>query len=388
MPACLTNQHLLNALAHRATSGFLVNHDIALGFRNQFHPGEGVDDDKCIWITDFTRLTNILLKHELDNMGTLRDWLFDIVSCLPDSWFIGHWKDKLLDGLINILLESRKATYRSQTANKAIDEEELQQDLGQLVTSDDSYIEVLLVDTVCDKFKSTYSNITYFDDDANYDEESEGNIMSKSWALSQSPMTKESSSHIQFWQVFPPRWFFPAGGSNITCFHLHQFDGHRTATGTMFKPEDCGLMGRIAMDGDVFRRNRGWILTKIIWQRQHGTAIAWIGTSWLKPACIFAPVNIEQLSFAVTNLAECGVKFAVRGGGYMPIASAKSIHCLLSSPVVTRQSGRREATGQKASPTIPRECWRGTSCVISWNSRWGRLSARGSVETGRNTQRR
>ena len=98
------------------------------------------------------------------------------------------------------------------------------------------------------------------------------------WALSQSPMTKESSSHIQFWRVFPPRWFFPAGGSNITCFHLHQFDGHRTATGTMFKPEDCGLMGRIAMDGDVFRRNRGWILTKIIWQRQHDTAIAWIGT--------------------------------------------------------------------------------------------------------------
>lgn len=97
--------------------------------------------------------------------------------------------------------------------------------------------------TVCDKFKSTYSNITYFDGDANYDEESEGNMIPQSALCS-----------------------------------------------------------------------------SLTW-----TTDTWSTRSWLKPACIFAPVDAEQLSFAVTNLAECGVKFAIRGGGHMPIASANGI---------------------------------------------------------------
>lgn len=53
--------------------------------------------------------------------------------------------------------------------------------------------------------------------------------------------------------------------------------------------------------------------------------VPWSTTAWIHPGCIFAPSNAEQLSFAIKALGETKVKFAMRGGGHMPIASANSI---------------------------------------------------------------
>ncbi|KAH7129250.1 hypothetical protein EDB81DRAFT_846152 [Dactylonectria macrodidyma] len=51
----------------------------------------------------------------------------------------------------------------------------------------------------------------------------------------------------------------------------------------------------------------------------------WSATSWLGPACIFTPEAPEMVSFAVKTFSSNKIKFAVRGGGAMPIDNAANI---------------------------------------------------------------
>ncbi|KAK2754474.1 FAD binding domain protein [Colletotrichum kahawae] len=46
---------------------------------------------------------------------------------------------------------------------------------------------------------------------------------------------------------------------------------------------------------------------------------------WLGPACIFTPNSAQSMATAVQRLAQSGVQFAVRGGGWMPVAGAANI---------------------------------------------------------------
>ncbi|KAJ4982879.1 FAD binding domain-containing protein [Stagonosporopsis vannaccii] len=54
--------------------------------------------------------------------------------------------------------------------------------------------------------------------------------------------------------------------------------------------------------------------------------VQWDSSSWLGPACVFAPQNAQQLSHAVTTFAKTSTLFAMRGGGHMPISNAASIN--------------------------------------------------------------
>ncbi|KAF2687323.1 FAD-binding domain-containing protein [Lentithecium fluviatile CBS 122367] len=55
------------------------------------------------------------------------------------------------------------------------------------------------------------------------------------------------------------------------------------------------------------------------------TQKSWSAQAWLTPACVFAPSDATQLSFAVKTLARSSTPFAMRGGGHMPIADAANI---------------------------------------------------------------
>ncbi|KAH6662650.1 hypothetical protein F5X68DRAFT_178151 [Plectosphaerella plurivora] len=48
-------------------------------------------------------------------------------------------------------------------------------------------------------------------------------------------------------------------------------------------------------------------------------------TSWLGPACIFTPQTSEDVSFAIKTVSQHKVKFAIRGGGAMPMDNAANI---------------------------------------------------------------
>ncbi|KAF5007214.1 hypothetical protein FDECE_6448 [Fusarium decemcellulare] len=47
---------------------------------------------------------------------------------------------------------------------------------------------------------------------------------------------------------------------------------------------------------------------------------------WLGPACIFTPTSSELMAHAVLQLKGSGAPFAVRGGGWMPVAGAANIN--------------------------------------------------------------
>ncbi|KAF4473012.1 FAD binding domain [Fusarium albosuccineum] len=47
---------------------------------------------------------------------------------------------------------------------------------------------------------------------------------------------------------------------------------------------------------------------------------------WLGPACIFTPTSSELMAHAVVQLERSGAPFAVRGGGWMPVAGAANIN--------------------------------------------------------------
>ncbi|PTB34724.1 uncharacterized protein TrAFT101_010774 [Trichoderma asperellum] len=51
----------------------------------------------------------------------------------------------------------------------------------------------------------------------------------------------------------------------------------------------------------------------------------WSSTAYNTPACVFVPLNAQQLSFAVTTLTLTSTKFAVRSGGHMPVQGYNSI---------------------------------------------------------------
>ncbi|KAI0128522.1 FAD binding domain-containing protein [Xylariales sp. AK1849] len=51
----------------------------------------------------------------------------------------------------------------------------------------------------------------------------------------------------------------------------------------------------------------------------------WSATLYESPACVFVPQNARQMSFAVVTMTLTLTKFAVRGGGHMPIPGYNSI---------------------------------------------------------------
>ncbi|KAK6220275.1 FAD binding domain-containing protein [Colletotrichum tabaci] len=51
----------------------------------------------------------------------------------------------------------------------------------------------------------------------------------------------------------------------------------------------------------------------------------WSARAYANPACVFVPQNAQQVSFAVTTLTLSLTKFAVRGGGHMPVVGYNSI---------------------------------------------------------------
>ncbi|EXF78021.1 FAD binding domain-containing protein [Colletotrichum fioriniae PJ7] len=53
--------------------------------------------------------------------------------------------------------------------------------------------------------------------------------------------------------------------------------------------------------------------------------VPWSARSWLRPACIFAPLDAQQLSSGLKQIVDQQVEFAMRGGGHMPISNASSI---------------------------------------------------------------
>ena len=55
-------------------------------------------------------------------------------------------------------------------------------------------------------------------------------------------------------------------------------------------------------------------------------AVSWNAGNWLGPACVLVPSNAEQMSCAVENLVRFNTKFAMRGGGHMPIPDAANIN--------------------------------------------------------------
>ncbi|KNG45821.1 FAD-binding domain-containing protein [Stemphylium lycopersici] len=54
--------------------------------------------------------------------------------------------------------------------------------------------------------------------------------------------------------------------------------------------------------------------------------VSWDSSGWLGPACIFAPTCANSLSFAVKIFVATHTKFAMRGGGHMPISDAANIN--------------------------------------------------------------
>ncbi|CZR68522.1 uncharacterized protein PAC_18421 [Phialocephala subalpina] len=64
------------------------------------------------------------------------------------------------------------------------------------------------------------------------------------------------------------------------------------------------------------------------------TQLSWDTSACLDPACVFAPSTSAQMSVAISTLATLRTKFAMRGGGHMPISTAANINSsgvLLSS---------------------------------------------------------
>lgn len=53
--------------------------------------------------------------------------------------------------------------------------------------------------------------------------------------------------------------------------------------------------------------------------------VYWSATTFNGPACVFVPRNAQQVSLAVTTMTLTLSKFAVRGGGHMPIPGYNGI---------------------------------------------------------------
>ncbi|KAF1840642.1 FAD-binding domain-containing protein [Cucurbitaria berberidis CBS 394.84] len=67
----------------------------------------------------------------------------------------------------------------------------------------------------------------------------------------------------------------------------------------------------------------------------------WSATTFSSPACVFVPQDVQQVSYAVTTITLTLSKFAVRGGGHMPIPGYNGIDgsgILLSSSNLTALS--------------------------------------------------
>ena len=64
----------------------------------------------------------------------------------------------------------------------------------------------------------------------------------------------------------------------------------------------------------------------------------WSATTFNGPACVFVPQNAQQVALAVTTMTLTRSRFAVRGGGHMPIPGYNGIDntgILLSSSNLT-----------------------------------------------------
>ncbi|KAF2023710.1 FAD binding domain-containing protein [Setomelanomma holmii] len=84
----------------------------------------------------------------------------------------------------------------------------------------------------------------------------------------------------------------------------------------------------------------------------------WSATVYSSPACVFVPQDAQQVSFAVTTFTLTLSKFAVRGGGHMPIPGYNGIDrsgVLLSSSNLTTLS----LSGDKSTVSVgPGNRWR------------------------------
>lgn len=79
----------------------------------------------------------------------------------------------------------------------------------------------------------------------------------------------------------------------------------------------------------------------------------WSATTYSSPACLFVPQNAEQLAHAVTTMTLTLTKFAVRGGGHMPIPGYNGIDSsgvLISSSNLTTLSLSSDKTIVSVGP--------------------------------------
>jgi FAD/FMN-containing dehydrogenase len=54
-------------------------------------------------------------------------------------------------------------------------------------------------------------------------------------------------------------------------------------------------------------------------------SVYWSATNFNGPTCVFVPQNAQQASLAVTTIALTLSKFAVRGGGHIPVPGYNGI---------------------------------------------------------------
>lgn len=84
----------------------------------------------------------------------------------------------------------------------------------------------------------------------------------------------------------------------------------------------------------------------------------WSALNYNKPACVFVPETAEQAAFAVTTFTLTRSRFAVRGGGHMPVVGANSIG---EEGILLSMSGLNtlELSGDKKTVTVgPGNRWR------------------------------
>jgi hypothetical protein len=81
-----------------------------------------------------------------------------------------------------------------------------------------------------------------------------------------------------------------------------------------YLPEDAGYME----ENHSTSKNKRKISDKT-----YGDVVSWDSAAWLGPSCVFVPTSATSLSFAVKTFVDTSTKFAMRGGGHMPIQTPR-----------------------------------------------------------------
>ncbi|KAF2132493.1 FAD-binding domain-containing protein [Dothidotthia symphoricarpi CBS 119687] len=91
----------------------------------------------------------------------------------------------------------------------------------------------------------------------------------------------------------------------------------------------------------------------------------WSATTFNGPACVFVPQTAQQMSFAVTTMTLTRSKFAVRGGGHMPILGYNGVD---SSGVLLSSSNLTSLTLSSDQTTVsvgPGNRWRDVYSLLA-----------------------